>query len=125
MKKAFLFFVTCLFIAGPALAAEVKFSKEFQKCLDQLSGGELIECAFKEFEKQDSRLNAAYKELMAWESEEQKKKLREAQRAWIKFRDAWSEYLLDPNQGTMIRIRSMRWRIEATMDQASRLEGNM
>ena len=123
MKKAFLFFVTCLFIAGPALASDDKLSKDYQRCMDKALGDfDIIECTQKELEKQDARLNAAYKKLRAAESEQQKKNLQEAQRAWIKFRDTWGAYLYDPEGGTIARVSAISWHLEATVDQAIRLE---
>ena len=123
MKKAFLFFVACLFIAGPALASDDKFSKDYQRCLDQaVSTSDIIECTQQEHEKQDARLNSVYKKVRDMESESQKKNLQEAQRAWIKFRDTWGAYLYDPEGGTIARVSAISWHLEATVDQAIRLE---
>ena len=123
VKKAFLILAAGLIFSGPVWAFDDKFSKNFQRCLDQAVGDfDIIECAQREFEKQDARLNVVYKKLMAKESEEQKKKLREAQRAWIKFRDAWGDYLYDQQGGTLARVTAMMWHLEATADQAGRLE---
>ena len=123
MKKAFLFLAACLFIAGPALASDDKFSKDYQRCLDQaVSTYDITECAQQELEKQDARLNSVYKKVRDMESESQKKNLQEAQRAWIKFRDTWGAYLYDPEGGTIARVSAISWHLEATVDQAIRLE---
>jgi len=123
MKKAFLFFAVCLFNTGSALASDNEFSKDYKRCLDQaVSTYDITECAQQELEKQDARLNSVYKKLRAVESENQKKKLLEAQRAWIKFRDTWGDYLNDPEGGTLVRVMTITWTLEATVDQAIRLE---
>jgi len=45
-------------------------------------------CIADERERQDKRLNAAYKALIGAVSEERKAELRNVQRKWIAFRDA-------------------------------------
>ena len=112
--------------AGSALASDDKFSKDYGRCMDQaVSTFDILECTQQELEKQDARLNAAYKKLRAAESENQKKSLLEAQRAWIKFRDTWGNYLYDPEGGTMARVAAATWNLEATVDQAIRLEQSL
>jgi len=54
--------------------------------------------------------------------EGQKSKLREAQRAWIKFRDSYGDFLYDPEGGTMARVRANDWNMQATADRARQLE---
>ena len=105
-------------------AEESRFSSEFDQCMDRSGGAtfDMIECMTAEHEKQDVKLNAAYKKLMNAESEERKKKLREAQRAWIKFRDAYGDFIYDPDGGTLARVEANYWNLEATAEQAKRLE---
>lgn len=65
-------------------------------CKDPRTTIEMKECAAREYKEADAALNKAYKEAMArLTSKEQKDKLKEAQKAWIKFRDLHceSEYL--------------------------------
>lgn len=49
---------------------------------------ELKEEASQTFEQSDKAMNAAYAQLMGVLNEEGKKRLKEAQRAWIAYRDA-------------------------------------
>ena len=122
---------------NPSFASENLFSPDYHSCLNQAVGDfSILECTQEELEKQDQRLNTAYKNAMqalsptedddeeiAKGMEEQKKKLREAQRSWITFRDAWGEYILSPEGGTLARVMALTWHLEATRNQAIALEG--
>lgn len=55
----------------------------------------MYQSALARYEKADVELNATYKQLMTQLDEEGKKSLRNAQRAWIAFRDAEAETLID------------------------------
>jgi uncharacterized protein YecT (DUF1311 family) len=59
-------------------------------------------CADKDYRKADAELNRAYKAAIAGEDGDAQKLLREAQRDWIKFRDAECAYEAAPNQGGSI-----------------------
>ncbi len=68
---------------GPARAAD-----DAGDCAD-VDGGQsdLNECAGREFHAADAELNRVYKQLMAMIVPEAKTRLRDAQKAWIDFRD--------------------------------------
>ncbi len=85
--------------ATPALAQpsridpEKEYSPAYGRCLnsgDALKGVTvaMAGCTNAELQKQDARLNRAYKAAMAKRSKPQQASLRTAQRAWIKRRDA-------------------------------------
>ena len=59
----------------------------------------MLNCNAAEIELQDARLNKAYKEVMSQLSESRKKELRDAQRAWIKYRDANCKFYADAEGG--------------------------
>jgi len=67
---------------------------DLQRCINKASSDvELRECLSTEYEYQDFLLNKYYKELQKQQSSaEDKKVLRDAQRAWIKYRDANCEF---------------------------------
>ena len=75
------------------VAATPLFSTEisYQKCLDiaGTTNASIQECNEKEMKHQDKLLNKYYKQAMKHLSDEKKEKknLKLAQRAWIKFRD--------------------------------------
>lgn len=71
---------------------DVKLSSTFERCMDETSGvtASMRDCNYVETARQDARLNVAYKAAMATRGSAEQVALRNAQRAWIKFRDAKS-----------------------------------
>ena len=117
-----------LIIAAASHAAgahETERSKQHAACMDK-SGDTtmgMIECITLENQRQDARLNQAYKAVMAELSPERKKQLLEAQRAWIKFRDANCSFYNDPDGGTLARVNANSCMMTATADRAREMEG--
>jgi uncharacterized protein YecT (DUF1311 family) len=73
--------LAALLLAAPVFAAE-------KECGEMRTQMEMNDCEGRKFKKADAALNAAYAKLSAKVSVEGKAKLVEAQRAWIKYRDA-------------------------------------
>jgi uncharacterized protein YecT (DUF1311 family) len=71
------FGVVLLFATGPVHAANCNGSQT----------SDVTQCASEDFHKIDTQLNKAYNRYRARLSESQKKQLKEAQLAWIRFRD--------------------------------------
>jgi uncharacterized protein YecT (DUF1311 family) len=71
-------------------------SPEYATCIDKSNGvtGEMLDCMSAEFTRQDARLSENYKRLMSKLSAKRKEALLEAQRAWIKFRDATVTFIM-------------------------------
>ena len=88
----------------PVLAvADTEMSQEYLKCIDRSNGvtSEMLDCISAEFTRQDARPNENYKRLMSKLSAKRKEGLLEAQRAWIKFRDANCSFCLaEPPEGS-------------------------
>ena len=63
---------------------------------------EMNDCAAKEYKAADTALNKIYGQLMAKLEDDHKAKLKEAELAWIKFRDAHCEFQAFPNMGGTI-----------------------
>lgn len=84
----------------PAVAAaDNEMSQEYLTCIDKSNGvtSEMLDCISAELMRQDARLNEIYyKRLMSKLSAKRKEGLREAQRAWVKFRDANCRFYYDP-----------------------------
>ncbi|ACB95396.1 lysozyme inhibitor LprI family protein [Beijerinckia indica] len=82
-------------LAMPALA----FSKD--KCADAMDQATMNECANVAFKKSDSQLNELYKKIETRLSDntDTKKLLAQAQRAWIKFRDAECDFQRSASAG--------------------------
>lgn len=96
-------------LALPALADdEDPIDAALSKCLDgEMSTQGMVECYGAAYESWDAALNATYGSVMKTLSAEEGAALKEAQRAWIRFRDAESTFLaslLTPDRGTMMRI---------------------
>jgi len=113
-----------LLLSTPALAAAGSdMTKEYLTCMDKAKGvtPEMIDCISAETARQDARLNASYKKLMAKLLAKRKKTLLEAQRAWIKFRDLNCEFYYDPDGGTAARLAGNDCILQATADRAKEL----
>lgn len=61
-------------------------------CADPQNQAEMNQCAGDEYAAADERLNDAYKQLVQRIDEVFEPKLRQAQRAWVTFRDAECEF---------------------------------
>lgn len=125
--KPLLLQITLAFAAAMPLVASAQdshLSKKFDACMDK-SGGvtmDMIDCIGAEFERQDVRLNKAYKSLMTNLTPERKKQLQEAQRAWIKFRDLNCNFYHDPDGGSIARVNANSCMMRMTADRAKELE---
>ncbi|MGE0086197.1 MAG: lysozyme inhibitor LprI family protein [Desulfococcaceae bacterium] len=124
-SRYFIAVAALLCFSQAAFAADdIGLSKEYSVCMDRANGitENMIECFAAETKKQDARLNKVYKELMNALSPARKNQLKEAQRAWIKFRDANVSYCENPEGGSIARINSNRYFMSATAARAKELE---
>ena len=105
-------------------ASETDMSKQYTTCMDKANGvnPDMIDCILAETKQQDARLNENYKRLMSKLSEERKKALLEAQRAWIRFRDANCTFWDDPAGGQSAAVTAKECILTMTADRASDLE---
>ncbi|MFZ2404933.1 MAG: lysozyme inhibitor LprI family protein [Methylobacter sp.] len=106
-------------------AADDGLSQTFSTCMDQAGGvtPSMVECMNAETERQDVRLNKAYKDIMANLSAGRKKQLQEAQRLWIKYRKANCDFYYDPDGGSIARLNANDCFLSATAARAKELEG--
>jgi uncharacterized protein YecT (DUF1311 family) len=90
MKK--ILFIALLAISFVSVAEDNKFSADYDKCMNKagpagdFSG--MVSCMQNEFNTQDIALNKAYKSAISRLNKEMSGNLQEAQREWIKYRDA-------------------------------------
>jgi uncharacterized protein YecT (DUF1311 family) len=81
----------------------------------------MADCTSAEIEVQDAKLNAAYQQVMRGLEEGSRQKLRDAQRAWIKFRD--TKCAAEANSGgTMDILNSGGCILDATVRRTIELE---
>jgi len=76
--------------------------KKANPCDSAQNQTEMNICAEKEYKAADATLNKVYAQLMSKLEDEHKVKLKEAELAWIKFRDANCEFQAFPNMGGTI-----------------------
>ena len=117
--------VLALLLSTPALAAaESEMTQEYLTCMDKSGGvtAEMVECTSDEKTRQDAQLNDNYKKLMSKISAKRKKGLLEAQRAWIKFRDANCKFYFDPEGGTAALLAGTGCFLQVTADRAKELK---
>lgn len=109
---------------GLTSAADREMTKEYLTCLDKASGVtvEMITCISAETKRQDVRLNENYNKLGSKLSANRKKALLEAQRAWIKFRDANCRFYYDPEGGSSARVAADECVLNATADRVRELK---
>lgn len=93
-----------LAVAGLAVAAPAAFAGE-QGDPGSCTGStpEMVDCLNAQHAHWDKELTIAYQEAMKNAPPAQKQKLREAERAWIKYRDANCEYYA-VGEGSIARI---------------------
>ncbi len=108
----------------PVNAAEPVLSKQYQVCMDKSGGvtAGMIDCIGAELQRQDAKLNTAYKSLMSSVSAARQTQLRDAQRAWIKYRDANCAFYFDPDGGTLARVQANDCMLTSTAARAAELE---
>ena len=122
--------IACIALAVAAIvpvashAEDAGLTTQFTSCIDKSNGvtQSMMECIGAETQRQDARLNNAYKVLMNELSSERKKQLQEAQRAWIKFRDSNCGFYFDPEGGTMARVSANECMMSMTANRAQELE---
>jgi uncharacterized protein YecT (DUF1311 family) len=104
-------------------AADREMTQEYSSCLEKSNGATvaMINCMLAETRRQDARLNEVYKRLISKLATERKNALIEAQRAWIKFRDANCGFYADPEGGSSARMAANECILNATADRAKEL----
>src|SRR5262249_15707971 len=114
--------VLLLMVRGSG-AAQREMTQEYSSCLGKSNGVtiEMINCMLAETRRQDARLNENYKRLISKLPTERKNGLVEAQRAWIKFRDANCGCYADPERGSAARVTGNECFLNATADRAKEL----
>ena len=81
---------------------------------------DMLDCISAEYDIQDKRLNTAFAAAMRALSPTGKENLREAQRAWIAYRDAWCG--IDYDGGQAGHVASNECMLDETIRQTIKLE---
>lgn len=72
-------------------------------CSDASTQAEMNDCAGREYKTADVTLNRVYQQLVSMLATGEKSQLKEAQTAWIKYRDANCDFVADQYKGGTIR----------------------
>lgn len=122
-SSIFLIAATICGLSNSALAKE-NYSPTYHSCMDKAGGVtyDMVECSSAELSLQDARLNLAYKNAMSVLSDESKSRLRDAQRIWIKFRDADCGIYYNLSGGTMDSLNGSGCELSMTQERADALE---
>lgn len=112
------------FVATPALANEPDLSQRYTSCMERADGYniDMHACIAAEYERQDGRLNLAYKQLSNQLSDDRKKQLLAAQRLWIQFRGTNCAFYADPDGGSLANLDGATCELETTARRAAELE---
>ncbi len=132
MKRLFLAVPLALLSLGSSLALaetpqpkETTLSKQYAACMEKAAATvDMLDCMAAEETLQDARLNTMYKDLMKKLPKERAEKLKEAQRAWIKFRDAHAMYL-SSGEGTAAGLVGSDWMVISTAERATQLANEL
>jgi uncharacterized protein YecT (DUF1311 family) len=98
------FLVVCkLLILVILVSAHGQEPKKNEPCADAQSQADMNICWGKEYKAADATLNQVYRQLFAKLDDEQKAQLKNAQNAWLKYRDANCEFVADQYKGGSMR----------------------
>ena len=122
-SKNWLLAIAVTALSAGTHAAEDGYSETYTACMDE-SGGvtiNMLDCMGSETEQQDARLNQNYKAAMQSLTPAQQTQLRDAQRLWIKFRDADCALLGSLTGGSIDRINSASCFLDMSKQRADDL----
>ena len=95
-------------------------------CNNAMTDPEMYQCAGKDLAAADKKLNQTYGRLMSLLDNEGQKKLKEAQRAWLKFRDANADFAGDLNRGgTLERLNFLGAKANMTNARVEELDSEI
>ena len=111
-------FIAAAALSGAAVSAWAGEQGEPGNCAG--STPEMVECLMAQHAHWDKELTIAYQEAMRNAPPAQKKELRDAERAWIKYRDANCAYYA-AGEGTIARINAAACLRDMTRKRAEEL----
>ena len=121
MKHPFLL-VGLLACCSSIAQAQDEYSQAYSACMKTAESTlAMNNCNGAEIKRQDSRLNSAYKKAMAGLEGPQQTQLREAQRAWIKYRDTNCKLYYSLTGGTIDQLNGAGCVLDMTKARADEL----
>ena len=92
-----------MFVGLMAVASVFGQGAKKAPCSNADTQAEMNICAGQEYKTADAALNRVYQQLVAKLEPEEKSQLKEAQTAWIKYRDTNCEFVADQYKGGSMR----------------------
>ena len=113
-----------LVASAQAAAPGPRYSPAYARCVAQADGvmPSMFDCSTNERRVQDVRLNGAYKATLGALAPERRDDLRDAQRAWIAFRDAECRLLGPDDYGQLGHLLELECLLRMTAERALALE---
>lgn len=118
--------ISAFALALPLLLLAGRFARaEEVDCSKASTTAEMRACENSRYEEANRQLNAAYARLMKALDGPRKEKLRVAQRAWIRFRDANADFLASEAEGgtlaPLLRVSALADMTEARVKELAKL----
>ena len=99
MKLAIVFMLLFVLAGANAFGQH----KKPDPCANAQTQAEMNDCAGRAYKVADATLNQVYGKLIAMLDSEEKAQLKDAQNAWLKYRDANCEFVADQYKGGSMR----------------------
>jgi uncharacterized protein YecT (DUF1311 family) len=100
MKAAASIVLVCLLVSS---STQAQRKRKPDPCASAQTQTEMNICAGNEYKAADASLNEVYRQLVSMLDDEDKSQLKEAQTAWLKYRDTNCEFVADQYKGGTIR----------------------
>jgi len=100
MRLVIAVFCICL-LASSHIYGQGK--RKADPCAKAQTQAEMSQCAGREYKAADLTLNQVYRQLVTKLDDEEKSQLKEAQTAWLKYRDTNCEFVADQYKGGTMR----------------------
>lgn len=100
-----------------------RYSPAYDTCMHRAGSTlEMVDCAARETERWDARLNRAYQQRMAALNDRQRAALKRAEKTWLAFRQADCDAYEDEDWGTISRIDAAQCLLRRTVERTLELE---
>ena len=100
MKLVVCFLLVPVFVFGQASS---QGTVKTDPCAEAQNQADMNNCYVSEYKKADAKLNQVYRQLVSMLDDEEKSQLKEAQLAWLKYRDANCDFVGDQYKGGSLR----------------------
>jgi len=114
--------IIAIIMCAPAFGKGL--SKQYGSCMDAASSNaQMHDCVDVETKRQDAALNQNYQAAMKALSPARKQAMLSAQRAWLAYRKAETDFTADPDGGTAAPLNADIEFLTITQARADSLEG--